>query len=113
MAEREAFVFPPSVAASTSAFAASSKRKEASPTISPARAWTSARHGSPVLPLVLGADTRAMAVAATLQAAGFDVRGIRPPTVPEGTGRLRIALTLNVEVSDIVELCGALREALA
>ena len=70
-------------------------------------------HGSPIVPLVLGGDARTMAVAGALQSAGFDVRGIRPPTVPEGTGRLRIALTLNVEVSDIVELCGALREALA
>jgi 8-amino-7-oxononanoate synthase len=36
-----------------------------------------------------------MAVAAALQTRGFDVRGIRPPTVPEGTARLRIVITRN------------------
>ena len=46
--------------------------------------------GCQILPLVLGEDARAMRVAAALQAAGLDVRGIRPPTVPAGTARLRI-----------------------
>jgi 8-amino-7-oxononanoate synthase len=35
-------------------------------------------------------------VASSLQQADLDVRGIRPPTVPEGTSRLRVSLTLNV-----------------
>ncbi len=51
--------------------------------------------GSQILPIVIGDDARAMAIAAVLQAQGFDVRGIRPPTVPAGTSRLRIAITLN------------------
>ena len=42
-----------------------------------------------------------MAIAAALQAQGFDVRGIRPPTVPAGTARLRIAITLNASEADI------------
>jgi 8-amino-7-oxononanoate synthase len=69
-------------------------------------------HGSPIMPLVLGEDVRAMAVAAKLQAAGYDVRGIRPPTVPEGTARLRIVTTLNATEADIRGLAVALREAL-
>jgi 8-amino-7-oxononanoate synthase len=69
-------------------------------------------HGSPIMPLVLGDDRRTMAVAAKLQAAGFDVRGIRPPTVPEGTSRLRIVMTLNASEDDIRALASALREAL-
>jgi 8-amino-7-oxononanoate synthase len=69
-------------------------------------------HGSPVLPLVLGDDRTTMAVAGKLQAAGFDVRGIRPPTVPEGTSRLRIVMTLNAELTDITALATVLDAAL-
>jgi 8-amino-7-oxononanoate synthase len=39
-------------------------------------------HGTPVMPLILGSDGRAMAVAGRLQNAGFDIRGIRPPPCP-------------------------------
>jgi 8-amino-7-oxononanoate synthase len=70
-------------------------------------------HGSPIVPLVLGEDTRAMAIAGQLQAAGFDVRGIRPPTVPEGSARLRIVLTLNAEADDLHRLAAVLAEVLA
>ena len=69
-------------------------------------------HGSPIMPLVLGEDRRTMAVAGKLQAAGFDVRGIRPPTVPEGTSRLRLVITLNAAQDDLRGLAGALAEAL-
>ena len=69
--------------------------------------------GSQILPLVLGDDARAMAVAMRLQEAGLDVRGIRPPTVPAGTARLRLSLTLNVTPADIDALAAALAEALA
>jgi 8-amino-7-oxononanoate synthase len=69
--------------------------------------------GSQILPLILGADARTMAVAAQLQNAGFDVRGIRPPTVPAGTARLRLSLTLNATPADIDALAAALSEALA
>jgi 8-amino-7-oxononanoate synthase len=68
--------------------------------------------GSPILPLVLGDDRRAMVVAARLQAEGFDVRGIRPPTVPEGTSRLRLVTTLNASEDDIRSLAAALEAAL-
>ena len=71
---------------------------------------------SQILPFIVGEDERALALAAALQARGFDVRAVRPPTVPEGTARLRIAITLNVDERDIVGLFGALmheRQALA
>lgn len=68
-------------------------------------------HGSPILPLVLGDDRRTMAVATKLQEQGFDVRGIRPPTVPEGTSRLRIVITLNAAPDDIRALARAVAEA--
>ncbi|MER8994603.1 8-amino-7-oxononanoate synthase [Mesorhizobium sp. M0678] len=69
--------------------------------------------GSQIQPLVIGDVRRTMAVAARLQARGFDIRGIRPPTVPEGTSRLRISLTLNIGEADISAMLEALVEVLA
>lgn len=63
---------------------------------------------SQVLPLILGDDVRTMAVAGALQESGFDVRGIRPPTVPAGTSRLRISITNNVDQADIAALAARL-----
>lgn len=67
---------------------------------------------SQIIPFILGGERRTMAAAGALRDAGFDVRGIRPPTVPDGTSRLRISLTLNVGTSDIDDLADALAEAL-
>ncbi len=68
---------------------------------------------SQIFPIILGEDRVAADVAARLQGHGFDVRAIRPPTVPAGTARLRISLTLNVTQDDIRNLSAALHEALA
>ena len=59
---------------------------------------------SQIVPIILGDDARTMAAAQMLQEAGFDVRGIRPPTVPAGTSRLRVSLTLNVGRADVIAL---------
>ncbi len=67
---------------------------------------------SQIVPVILGDDVRTMAVAAALQQAGFDVRGIRPPTVPPGTSRLRISLTLNVGRADVAALGRELLQAM-
>jgi len=45
-----------------------------------------------VVPIILGDNDRALSAAQTLQKEGFDVRAIRPPTVPPGTARLRISI---------------------
>ena len=50
------------------------------------------------MPVVIGENDRALAVAAALQAEEFDVRAIRPPSVPAGTARLR--LSVNVGLSE-------------
>jgi 8-amino-7-oxononanoate synthase len=69
--------------------------------------------GSQILPIVIGEDARTMGLAAKLQAQGYDVRGIRPPTVPAGTSRLRIAITLNTGEAAIEGLGRALAVAMA
>jgi 8-amino-7-oxononanoate synthase len=68
--------------------------------------------GSQILPVIIGEDARTMRIAGELQAQGFDVRGIRPPTVPQGTDRLRIAITLNAADEAIAGLGEALAAAL-
>lgn len=83
-----------------------------------AGALLDARFGLPtppsqIIPFVLGDERRTMAAAGALRKAGFDVRGIRPPTVPDGTSRLRISLTLNVDRRDVDDLAEALAEVLA
>jgi 8-amino-7-oxononanoate synthase len=55
--------------------------------------------GSQIQPIIVGADTRAVALASAMQARGYDIRAIRPPTVPEGTARLRIAITLHADAA--------------
>jgi len=68
--------------------------------------------GSQIIPVILGEDARAMRVAGMLQAAGFDVRGIRPPTVPAGSARLRVPVTLNASEAQIHGLGEALQAAM-
>jgi 8-amino-7-oxononanoate synthase len=77
------------------------------------RALGLAASGSQIQPLVLGADHRAVAVANALQARGHDIRAIRPPTVPEGTARLRLALTLHVTTEDLDMLFADLADEMA
>lgn len=60
--------------------------------------------GSQILPILVGDNRRAVRIAEGLRAEGFDVRPIRPPTVAEGTARLRISITLNVEPETISRL---------
>ena len=61
---------------------------------------------SQIIPIIVGASKKAVEVALALQAAGFDVRAIRPPTVAENTARLRISLNSNLDekiISGFVE----------
>jgi 8-amino-7-oxononanoate synthase len=55
-----------------------------------------AETASQLVPLHVGDSRRAVALAERLQALGFDVRAIRPPTVPIGTARLRISVNVNL-----------------
>ena len=68
---------------------------------------------SQIIPVIIGDNGLTMRTAAALQAGGFDVRGIRPPTVPQGTARLRLSLTLNVSRHDIDALVDLMAGSLA
>lgn len=69
--------------------------------------------GSQIQPVIIGDNQRTMRIAGMLQEAGFDIRGIRPPTVQQGTARLRIAITLNVDEAAIDAMADALAGAMA
>ena len=47
---------------------------------------------SQIVPVIVGDNARAVAVARAVQAESFDVRAIRPPSVPPGTARLRVSV---------------------
>ena len=66
--------------------------------------------GSHIQPIIVGSDTAALTLAQSLQDRGFDIRAIRPPTVPEGTSRLRLSLTLNASDDETRALLAALAE---
>jgi 8-amino-7-oxononanoate synthase len=69
--------------------------------------------GSQIQPIIIGEDARAVALAQALQAKGHDIRAIRPPTVPEGTARLRLALTLHATPGDLDALFADLAREMA
>jgi 7-keto-8-aminopelargonate synthetase-like enzyme len=66
-----------------------------------------------VVPVVLGEDGRAVEAARRLQAAGWDIRAIRPPTVPPGTARLRISIHADHEPEMLRAAAAAVAEVLS
>jgi 8-amino-7-oxononanoate synthase len=64
-------------------------------------------HPSPIIPIVLGTEQRALTASADLLAAGLWVPAIRPPTVPPGTSRLRVTLSAAHEDEDVSRLIDA------
>jgi 8-amino-7-oxononanoate synthase len=63
---------------------------------------------SSIIPLILGSEERALAVAARLFEAGFFVPAIRYPTVPKNTARLRVSLSTAHSPEQIQGLAAAL-----
>lgn len=66
---------------------------------------------SPIQPILLGSDDKAMAVSAKMAELGFWITAIRPPTVPEGTSRLRVTFSAEHSEEDVAQLLAALAEA--
>ena len=69
--------------------------------------------GTQIIPIQLGDEEKTLNVARRLQDSGFDVRAIRPPTVPDGTSRLRVSIHADRSEAEILALAEALRSAVA
>jgi 7-keto-8-aminopelargonate synthetase-like enzyme len=67
-------------------------------------------HPSPVVPVVLGDESRAVETAAALLDRGMLIPAIRPPTVPVGSSRLRLALSAAHTPEMIEQLLAAFSE---
>jgi 8-amino-7-oxononanoate synthase len=65
---------------------------------------------TPIQPVVLGSSENALRASAALRERGLLVPAIRPPTVPEGTARLRISLTAQHTEADIDRLLSGLAQ---
>lgn len=65
---------------------------------------------TPIVPFILGTDRAALDTSGRLRERGFFVPAIRPPTVPEGTARLRITLSAAHDTQQVDALAAALRE---
>jgi 8-amino-7-oxononanoate synthase len=74
--------------------------------------WALGESATAIQPLVIGSNEQALALMEGLASLGIWVPAIRPPTVPEGTARLRIAVSAAHTTRDINSLASAL-EALA
>ena len=73
------------------------------------RAKLGMEEGSQIVPVILGGNERAVAVAEELQREGFDVRAIRPPTVAAGTARLRVSVNAGITEEELVRFADAVR----
>lgn len=67
----------------------------------------------PIIPIVIGDPTATMAIAQRVEAAGYLVGAIRPPTVPNGTSRLRISVTSAFSELDLSNLATAIACAIS
>ena len=68
-------------------------------------------HPSPIIPIIVGAEDRAVAASGALATEGILVPAIRPPTVPAGTSRLRVTVSAAHTRDDLKRLTEALRGA--
>jgi 7-keto-8-aminopelargonate synthetase-like enzyme len=78
----------------------------------PDRAAVGGAPASAIAPLVVGDDRRVMALSGALLEAGVFAQGIRPPTVPEGTARLRISLSAGHSQADVGTIASAIQSAM-
>ena len=78
-----------------------------------ARALGLPRAQSAIVPVILGSEEKALAMSGRLADKGFLVMAIRPPTVPQGTARLRVSFSSEHRQEDVEGLCAAMTDLLA
>ncbi len=78
-----------------------------------AQGWNIPNGRTAIIPLIVGDESAALALSATLRTAGHFAPAIRPPTVPAGACRLRLTVTLAHTPSDRQRLVRALAAARA
>ncbi len=67
------------------------------------------KYETQIVPIIIGDSEKAVTIAEKMQGEGFDVRAIRPPTVAEGTSRLRVSLNVNLTEEILVKFIEKLR----
>jgi len=67
---------------------------------------------SPIVPVPIGDPAAAVAIATEIQAAGFDVRAVRPPTVPEGESCLRVVCHADHRTEQVGALAACIASAI-
>lgn len=75
-----------------------------------AQGWALMDSATAIQPILLGSSARALALSADLAARGFWIGAIRPPTVPEGTARLRLTVTATHTPEAVAALLAAMAE---
>lgn len=68
---------------------------------------------SQIIPVMIGENEKAVAIAAALAEQGFDARAIRPPSVPAGTARLRVSVNAALDQTTLERFASALTRAAA
>ncbi|WP_456401749.1 aminotransferase class I/II-fold pyridoxal phosphate-dependent enzyme [Persephonella sp.] len=66
--------------------------------------------GTPILSLIIGGEEETVRLRDLILEKGFFIQGIRPPTVPKGTSRLRITVTYNHTEKDLENLINIFKE---
>ncbi len=67
---------------------------------------------SHIIPIIIGSNEDTLKLSEKLRSEGYYIPAIRPPTVPEGTSRLRISLTADCRSDDFVRLLDIINERL-
>jgi 8-amino-7-oxononanoate synthase len=75
-----------------------------------AQGWNCGASASQIIPVIVGGEAETLALGAELERRGMLVGAIRPPTVPQGSSRLRLSLSAAHRPEDIDALVAALAE---